>query len=57
MYRGLDRFAVVTDEKSAERSAADHQQFQRLEQGSEVSARHCEAAEYRGADNHISDDD
>ena len=43
--RGADGLGVIADKEGAQRGAADHQQFQRLEQGAQVTALHGEAAE------------
>ena len=56
LERCLAGLRVIADEKRAQRTAADHEQFERLEQRAEMPARERESAEDGDHDNHISDD-
>ena len=55
--RRLVVFAGVADDEGAERGAADHQQFDGLEQGAEMPAASGEAAEHGHDDQEITEED
>jgi hypothetical protein len=57
LYGGLDGLGRIADEESAERGAADHQQFERLQQRGHVAAAQDEAAEHGRAHDDVTNND